>query len=295
MKLPFFDESLASGSLWSTIISVSDSDPQMPQPTYIGERRVQDPDYRLSSIPKQKVDWSTLKVCLAGQGQVETPDGIHIVHPGQAILFCTEKHPFAHGIAAAADEFHFYRMTFTGLNHVVNRYVERYGHVFNLSDKPRQHPICKRLLAFKQDHVRHLSLAASQAAECTWSIMSAVMRILEQSAPSNSLSHRCVEWINSNVESQASIGDCAHALQVSQAHLTRVFSDSFQQTPGQFLLAARMRHAVHLLLNSTEPVKAIANRCGYRHGSHFCRAFKDFHGFTANEVRKNTSLWQSVV
>lgn len=295
MKLPFFDESMASGSLWSCIISVSDSDPQMPQPTYIGERRVRDPQYRLSSYKQQHVDWSTLKICLAGQGQVETETGTHIVNPGQALLFCTEKHPFAHGIASGATEFHFYRITFTGLNHVVNRYVEHYGHVVDLAEKPKQHPICKRLRQYKQGHVRHMSLSASAAAESAWSIMAAVMRLYEQAAPSNTLSHRCIEWINQHLESHASIGDCAKHLQVSQAHLTRAFHDSFQQTPGQYLLAARMRHAIHLLLNSDEPIKAIAYRCGYLHSSHFCRAFRAFHGCTANDVRKNSSVWESMI
>ncbi len=287
MDLPYFDESNLPGSLWSTIVTVLRPDPLLPQPTYIGERVVNDPNYRLQRS-HQKLDWVTLKICLGGRGFMQCGKQRHSIHPGQAILFCTKERAFIHGTDKGADHFHFCRFTFSGMNEQVMALNKRYGYLFTI---PEQHSLVQRIFSYKSKINNRLSMQASEAAELVWSVLSSCMHLFESALPDNALTRECLEWINRNIESGGSIADCAEALQVSQEHLTRVFQSSIGQTPGAFLLQERLRHALHLLLNTKEPIKAIAVICAYKHASHFSRAFRDRFGVSPRSVRQNPEAW----
>ncbi len=232
--------------------------------------------------------WCTLKICIAGQGVVSHRGKKQSILPGQALLFSTAETDFYHGIADGAACFHFYRLTFVGLNPLIESYTQRHGFLLPID---KQHSIAKRICTYQQGHRALISMTPSAAAEMVWSIVASCLHIYEASAPDNALSKSCIEWINQHIESHASIGDCAQDLGVSQAHLTRVFQDSIGKTPGAFLIEARMRHAVTLLMENELPIKAIAHICGYQHASHFSRAFKDAHGVSPKEVRKEPGAW----
>ena len=287
MKLPYFDESMQPGSQWSSIVNVLDDLGQTPAPCYLGERKVTEAQYRLVS-KKQDVHWCTLKICVAGRGIVSHRGKTQKILPGQALLFSTAEEDFFHGIDDGATLFHFYRMTFVGLNPLIEAYTKRHGFLLPID---KHHSIAKRICSYRQKHRSHISMTPSAAAEMVWGIVASCLHIYETSTPENSLSKSCIEWINHNLEGHAGIGACAQELGVSQAHLTRVFQDSIGKTPGAFLIETRMRHAVTLLLENELPIKAIAQKCGYQHASHFSRAFKEAHGVSPKDVRKEPGVY----
>ena len=57
--------------------------------------------------------------------------------------------------------------------------------------------------------------------------------------------------------------------------------------PGRFLQLERLRLSVRLLQTTTDPVKNIAARCGFRDANYFCRAFHKDYGVTPGVFRRN--------
>ena len=260
MKLPYFDESNLPGSIWSSAVSVLQAQKGLPHPTFIGERSVDDPSYWLRNHGK-RTPWATLKICLDGRGEIDVHGERQIIEAGQALLFTTTDTGIAHGIAQDAAYFHFIRFTFIGMESIIEEMNKRFGYLLPVD---KSHSIVKRLKKYEQDSHSSISMQPAEAAELCWSIVAACMHLFESSQLDNSLSRRCIAWINKHIEGTATIADCAAALAVSQEHLTRVFHECVKETPGAFLMRERLRHGLRLLLSSHEPIKAIGSRCGYK-------------------------------
>ena len=60
----------------------------------------------------------------------------------------------------------------------------------------------------------------------------------------------------------------------------------YEQTVQQFIKVQRMEKAKELLLQTNEPVKAIAAHCGYKSDTSFHRAFKKYSCYTPDDFRK---------
>lgn len=286
MERPFFDESNLPGSVWSTIVTVLRPQQHLPRPTYIGERMVEDPAYCLKRGDRRHY-WSTLKICIGGCGFFQAGEQQALIKPGQAILFST-RDDLVHGIADGADQFHFCRVSFTGLNPLIEELTRGYGYLLSI---PRRHSIMQRIFSMRRESRSRISMEASSAAELIWSVVASCMHLYEISMPDNNLTRACVEWINDHIESGHSIADCAAALGVSQAHLTRTVHERLGQTPGAMLQHERLRYGLYLLLNSSEQIKSIATRCGYRHAPHFSRAFRERYSVSPRDVRQNPDAW----
>ncbi len=66
----------------------------------------------------------------------------------------------------------------------------------------------------------------------------------------------------------------------------RIFKQCLQQTPVQFLNAYRLEVSGSLLRDTDQSITEIAEHCGYRHKSHFAKAFSRCFGCTPREYRK---------
>lgn len=83
-----------------------------------------------------------------------------------------------------------------------------------------------------------------------------------------------------------SIEDIAVSAHVNQGRCRRIFKQYLQQTPVQFLNAYRLEVSGKLLRDTDQSISEIAERCGYRHKSHFAKAFSRCFGCTPREYRK---------
>ena len=83
--------------------------------------------------------------------------------------------------------------------------------------------------------------------------------------------------------------DCARAFYMSERSLQRVFEEQGTSFSEQ-LHHLRMRMARRLLLDSHLKIAEIARRVGYRHPSHFAKAYKRRWGITPREERKRAGM-----
>ena len=95
-----------------------------------------------------------------------------------------------------------------------------------------------------------------------------------------------ITFIHRHYAENLSIEDIAVSARVSQVRCRRIFKQYLRQTPLQFLNAYRLEVSGNLLRDTDQTVMEIGERCGYRHKSHFAKAFSKCYGCTPREYRK---------
>lgn len=80
---------------------------------------------------------------------------------------------------------------------------------------------------------------------------------------------------------------------VSSNHLIKLFRDTVQVTPMEYVWRARLDYAFLLLSETGLSVSEIADRAGFQSAFHFSRRFKHRYGVSPRARRKATSLYSS--
>jgi AraC-like DNA-binding protein len=85
---------------------------------------------------------------------------------------------------------------------------------------------------------------------------------------------RALECVLTHPMEQLRMKDLAMRAGMSRSAFAKRFAATAGIPPMQFVRAARLRYAAHLLASTVRPVKAIAGIIGYSSRSQFCRAFR---------------------
>jgi AraC-like DNA-binding protein len=86
-----------------------------------------------------------------------------------------------------------------------------------------------------------------------------------------------------------SLAELARVAGMSRSAFAKTFSETFGETPMDFVLRTRLHHAAELLRITDLPVKAIAASTGFASRSHFSRAFKAAFGADPSAYRSERS------
>lgn len=127
--------------------------------------------------------------------------------------------------------------------------------------------------------------APQPAAERTMSPLSAIstthLSVIEQQ-----FMQRLIDYVEQNISNcNASLADMAEATATSKSSLTRKTHQLLGVTPADFLKEARLKHASHLLLTTTQSLSEIALACGFSDPKYFSKCFKASTGKTPTEYR----------
>lgn len=94
------------------------------------------------------------------------------------------------------------------------------------------------------------------------------------------------EYINKTQHSQVTLGGIALHLNLSPEHLSRVFQREEGISVMKYVQYCRIEHAKTLLLASSDNLRGIAARVGYRNVHSFIRNFKEQTGCNPTEYRQ---------
>jgi AraC family transcriptional regulator len=125
-------------------------------------------------------------------------------------------------------------------------------------------------------------------------------RAHEENTPTRRLSpqqeHRVVELIRAQLGSKLSIAIMATEVGLSPQHFARLFKASFGTTPHAFVEAQRIDAAIAALRSqSSMPIAAIAEACGFSSQSHLTLLVRRRLGVTPSLVRRGlTSTGRSI-
>lgn len=78
----------------------------------------------------------------------------------------------------------------------------------------------------------------------------------------------------------------AKKLCISLKYFMRIFAEQHGEPPHRFVLLQRLYKAATLLVQSTEPIKSIAWKCGFRNEFYFSRLFKKYLLSTPENYRR---------
>ncbi|KRB50713.1 hypothetical protein ASE04_12330 [Rhizobium sp. Root708] len=84
---------------------------------------------------------------------------------------------------------------------------------------------------------------------------------------------RALELMDSRIESDVSVLEVARECSASVSHFGRAFSRTMGETPQQWLLRRRIRHACDLMRDRSLSLADIGARCGFADHAHFARTF----------------------
>lgn len=94
-----------------------------------------------------------------------------------------------------------------------------------------------------------------------------------------------LRWFSDRIESNPSQAEVARAVNVSPAHLRRLFHEVLQAAPKQMFDQLRFLRAIQLMTDSTVKLSLVSAACGFESQSAFSRAFKAKFGCAPAEWR----------
>ena len=102
-----------------------------------------------------------------------------------------------------------------------------------------------------------------------------------------------LEHIHYVLPQAVSLTELAAVVGCSTMQLNRLFMQNFNLTPGQYILAARLKRSANLLYSDLS-IQRIAEECGFKTMTGFYKAFRKFYTMTPGEYRRQHSAKQKL-
>lgn len=109
-------------------------------------------------------------------------------------------------------------------------------------------------------------------------------RTVELSCPS--YANDILSYLQSHTGEKVSMEDVAREFHLSQAHIFRVFRQTYHISPINYLIYCKMRQARVLILKHHMSTEEIAKQLAYSNIYHFAKIFKRFFGCTPEQYLK---------
>lgn len=94
-----------------------------------------------------------------------------------------------------------------------------------------------------------------------------------------------LRYIHRHLETELSLEKLASRISLSPFYFSRKFKEEIGYSPYQYILISRINLAKFYLKSSSDSIKSIGNRCGFKSEHSFCTAFKKETGLTPSEFR----------
>ena len=127
-------------------------------------------------------------------------------------------------------------------------------------------------------------------------LMRFIAHIAPQTDPQSAVSaaksycDKALWYLEGNFDRAVSIQETADFVGLSRSHLYRLMVAECGQTPKEALLHIRMRHARRLLRETSHSLEEIARLIGLQTGAQFGVAFRQEHGITPGQYRKENAV-----
>lgn len=104
--------------------------------------------------------------------------------------------------------------------------------------------------------------------------------------PELSYSGYALRYIQRNFADRILVADIAAHIGISRGYLTRLIKEATGMSPQEYLISLRMDHASRQLRHSPDPIRDVAQACGYSDSLAFSKAFKQHFGMSPSEYHR---------
>ncbi len=98
---------------------------------------------------------------------------------------------------------------------------------------------------------------------------------------------RALAHIGEHCDQPLPVDELARIAGVSQSHLNALFRQATGKGAKHYILGCRMQLARRLLRDPNNNISEVAFRCGFSDAHYFSRSFRDFHGRSPSDYRKD--------
>lgn len=143
---------------------------------------------------------------------------------------------------------------------------------------------------------RHLDGAGDRTNPLVQTMGLAILQLTRESLQKNGRSvelacppyaNDILTYLQTHIGEKISMEDVAREFHLSQAHIFRVFRQTYHISPINYLIYCRMRQARVLILKYHMSTEEAASRLAYSNIYYFIRIFKRFFGCTPEQYAKN--------
>lgn len=100
----------------------------------------------------------------------------------------------------------------------------------------------------------------------------------------NYLVEHVIYFLENHYTEDITLEQLARDHYVSPAYLSRIFKETTDMSPINYLIQIRLKNANALLKNEDTTVKEIAKAVGYDDAYHFSKLFKKYYGVSPSKV-----------
>jgi len=101
---------------------------------------------------------------------------------------------------------------------------------------------------------------------------------------------QALDYINKNYMEKISSDNLSIEVGISKGKLQAGLQLRKGQTLAKYIQQVRLEKAKEILINTNDPVKAVADAAGFVNESHFCKVFKKMHFITPVQYRYQQAL-----
>jgi AraC-like DNA-binding protein len=110
------------------------------------------------------------------------------------------------------------------------------------------------------------------------------------SSPYYGVISKSVKYIEENYQNKILLDDIANHVGISPFYFHRIFKQTMQISPNDYLSNIRINNAKQLLIMTSESITDIALKCGFESSSYFCFIFKQKMNISPNSYRKSHKM-----
>ncbi len=150
-------------------------------------------------------------------------------------------------------------------------------------------------IAKQMEHIRQLVKNGSSRRELDSAIFHLLQEIQDQQcrqSPAAELPDKALNILRKS-NFKLSCSELAEQCSITPRTLTRIFNRHLKISPGQYIIRCRLEKAARMLTVTGEPVKHIADECGFSTPVFFAREFKQHFNCTPTEYRRQKNNFKA--
>lgn len=248
--------------------------------------------YDWDGLTRNESNLFVFQYTVRGKGEIRIHNKTYSLKPGDAFFV---KIPSDHRyyLPEQSEEWEFVHLTLFGgeANHFYEHITREAGHIFKLDHNEKPVSIIFNLFEKASKYqINDAYEVSSYAYSFLMEFNRYVFNIGKNEKEWPKSISKAVNFINHNYQQPIGLDEIVVASGLSKYHFTRLFHESTNTTPIQYLTKVRINKAMELLRNQELSVEQVAQQVGFANGNYFSKVFRSYLGTSPGNFRSGSTI-----